>query len=789
MKIKEIKKVSARLLANGRATLIHSEADYDFNKLPIGSILINNDNNKIKIKLEDKSTWSDIKEEMSSRSYLTILGNRILQEPFLVTDIDLEKNEITYYNHRGERRIKYIYTDKKWKYAVFELDKATYTPKKNAIVAHINNIVECNTENYKLQEITPRRIGIDIRWLAVGCWVDIAYYDIFRMRSVGREIFAGSTNDKIKNNSMGLVYDNLDKEGYPRLHVEVIEDPSDPNQVILRVTSENGSTISVSDVQHLLDKTNRVKVIENNGKVDFIYRRVSQEYTTTITSTKPGKIKEMFTVKIPKRGEVKIFKFIFMFGKSQFKKIRKIVPKKIITPEPELILGTGIVEREKTIVTSSDTINVKPEGPKCEVEFFGNDYKVYLLGKLYYDSDSGEPEEGSHPIWSSIYPPAGDLFFRIGKCDGWRIESSPVNGFYLNNNSEYGMVRYQGNSELDPQLFSWAENEKIKVNAVPYKIYQYDTLRYSGIFYYILLRNKDNLDNSKFKYRITKEELRQAGIEEELINKIYERILSYSESEEEMRRREQEEADRRRREEEEARRRREQEEADRRQREQELSNIRNLILPILRQMKEKFPQKIDQLEGVSSTEKEKLKQKIDDYYNKIIAGVNSTNDISKLNSIKELVKDVNPFHDRIEFTAIKTNKLLEILGLSGSVEIPNENLGNNSESNNDADSEKKKTEIQDIFDRIIEDIRYDNYILNKDKQNHIDQISKLKSQVLNRYNSPIKKIDRYLIYMNIIHLKIFYEKENLNATIEEMNSIINKFNFSGHISSIEYISR
>lgn len=557
MKIKEIKKVSARLLANGRATLIHSEADYDFNKLPVGSILINNDNNKIKIKLEGKSTWSDIKEEMSSRSYLTILGNRILQEPFLVTDIDLEKNEITYYNHRGERRIKYIYTDKKWKYAVFELDKATYTPKKNAIVAHINNIVECNTENYKLQEITPRRIGIDIRWLAVGCWVDIAYYDIFRMRSVGREIFAGSTSDKIKNNSMGLVYDNLDKEGYPRLHVEVIEDPSDPNQVILRVTSENGSTISVSDVQHLLDKTNRVKVIENNGKVDFIYRRVSQEYTTTITSTKPGKIKEMFTVKIPKRGEVKIFKFIYMFGKSQFKKTRKIVPKKIITPEPELILGTGIVEREKTIVTSSDTISVKPAEPQCEVELMGYNYKVHLLGKLYYDSDSGEPEEGSHPIWGSIYPPAGDLFFRIGECDGWRVESSPVNGFYLDNDSSSGIVRYWGDDQLDAQRFSWAENEKMKVNVIPLKIYQHDTLRYSLVFYYIILRNKDNLDNSKFKYRITKEELRQAGIEEESINKIYEAILSYSESEEEMRRREQEEADRRRREEEEARRRRE----------------------------------------------------------------------------------------------------------------------------------------------------------------------------------------------------------------------------------------
>lgn len=358
MKIKEIKKVSARLLANGRATLIHSEADYDFNKLPVGSILINNDNNKIKIKLEGKSTWSDIKEEMSSRSYLTILGNRILQEPFFVTDIDLEKNEITYYNHRGERRIKYIYTDKKWKYAVFELDKATYTPKKNAIVAHINNIVECNTENYKLQEITPRRIGIDIRWLAVGCWVDIAYYDIFRMRSVGREIFASNNKDSVKNNTTSLVYDNLEKEGYPRLNATVREDPSDSNQIIVKVISEKGSQITVSDLINIIDKTNAVKIIEANGYVEFVYKKTSKDYYVTVTSTKPGKIKELTTVKIPKRGVSKIFKFFYMLGKTQFKKIRKIVSKKIVTPEPELILGTGIVEREKTLVTSSDSITI-----------------------------------------------------------------------------------------------------------------------------------------------------------------------------------------------------------------------------------------------------------------------------------------------------------------------------------------------------------------------------------------------------------------------------------------------
>lgn len=361
MKIKEIKKVSARLLANGRATLIHSEADYDFNKLPVGSILINNDNNKIKIKIEGRSTWSDIKEEMSSRSYLTILGNRILQEPFLVTDIDLEKNEITYYNHRGERRIKYIYTDKKWKYAVFELDKATYTPKKNAIVAYINNIVECNTENYKLQEITPRRIGIDIRWLAVGCWVDIAYYDIFRMRSVGREIFASNDNNSVKNNTISLVYDNLDKEGYPRLSATVREDPSNSNQMIVKVISEKDSKITVSDVINIVDKTNIVKIIKADGYVEFIYKKISKDYYIKITSTKPGKIKEMTTVKILKRGVSKIFKFFYMLGKTQFKKIRKIVPKKIITPEPELILGTGIVEREKTVVTSSDNIVIKPK--------------------------------------------------------------------------------------------------------------------------------------------------------------------------------------------------------------------------------------------------------------------------------------------------------------------------------------------------------------------------------------------------------------------------------------------
>lgn len=508
MKTKEIKKVSARLLANGRATLIHSEADYDFNSLPVGSILINNDNNKIKIKLEGKSDWSDIKEEMSSRSYLTILGNRILQEPFLVTDIDFEKNEIIYYNHRGERRIKYIYTDKKWKYAVFELDKATYTPKKNAIVAHINNIVECNTENYKLQEITPRRIGIDIRWLAVGCWVDIAYYDIFRMRSVGREIFAANNSDGVKNNTTSLVYDNLDKEGYPRLSATVREDPSNSNHMIVKVVSEKGSTITVGDVINIIDRNNVVKIIEGDGYVEFGYKRTSKDYVVKITSTKPGKIKELTSVKIPKRGVSKVFKFLYMLGRTQFRKIRKIVKKKIITPEPELILGTAVFEREKSIVTSSDVIGVQPAS---------------------------------------------------------------------------------------------------------------------------------------------------------------------SQSETDRRRREQEETDRRRREQEETER-REKEEAERRRNEEaerlkseEMSRLKNEILPLLKLMKEKIPQKIDQYQGLSSTQKEELKQKVNDYYNKIINAVTSTNDISKLNSIKQELSNVNPYQDTLEFSFIKTNKFLEILKLSGNL--------------------------------------------------------------------------------------------------------------------------
>lgn len=205
-------------------------------------------------------------------------------------------------------------------------------------------------------------------------------------------------------------------------------------------------------------------------------------------------------------------------------------------------------------------------------------------------------------------------------------------------------------------------------------------------------------------------------------------------------------------------------------------------------MKEKFPQKIDQLKGVSSTEKEKLKQKIDDYYNKIIAGVNSINDISKLNSIKELVKDVNPFHDTVEFTAIKTNKLLEILGLSGSIEIPDGNSDNNSESNNDVDIRERKIKIEDIFNKIIENIRYNNYILNNNKKIYIDQITGLKNQVLERYNGPTQRLEKFLLYTHVLNLGVLYEEENLNLSVRKMNAMIDKFNFSGHISSIEYIN-
>lgn len=43
--------------------------------------------------------------------------------------------------------------------------------------------------------------------------------------------------------------------------------------------------------------------------------------------------------------------------------------------------------------------------------------------------------------------------------------------------------------------------------------------------------------------------------------------------------------------------------------------------------------------------------------------------------------------------------------------------------------------------------------------------------------------------MNVIFLRLDYDKDALNSSVEKMNQIVDRFKFSSHISSIEYINR
>lgn len=189
MPIKQSKKITSRLISNGRAIFVYSDSDYKWDLLPNGSLLIDEENGKVKIKLEGKADWTPVEEVLNKDSNLIIHGNRIIKEPFLVIDIDKENDTITYINHRNERRHKFIYRYQKDWFAVFELDKGSYIQNKNLISATINNTIECNDKNYKLQELTSRRIGIDLDVLIPGCWVDVQYYDIYKMTQPGYNIF------------------------------------------------------------------------------------------------------------------------------------------------------------------------------------------------------------------------------------------------------------------------------------------------------------------------------------------------------------------------------------------------------------------------------------------------------------------------------------------------------------------------------------------------------------------------------------------------------------------------
>lgn len=217
MAIKGSKKVSSRLISNGRASFVYENTDYKFDMIPYGSLLINNETGNIKIKLENKKDWVPIEEALNKPSNIILQGQRAIQEVFLVLNIDKNNDTITYVNHRGERRHKFLYDDNNITYAIFELDKASYELNKNLISASINNVIECNKPNKKLQELDGRRIGIDLDILSLGCWVTITYYDINKINTSGYNIFLTKdvNNKNMVNSSMAIVFDDNSSRNAP----------------------------------------------------------------------------------------------------------------------------------------------------------------------------------------------------------------------------------------------------------------------------------------------------------------------------------------------------------------------------------------------------------------------------------------------------------------------------------------------------------------------------------------------------------------------------------------------
>ena len=250
MAIKGSKKVSSRLISNGRASFVYENTDYKFDMIPYGSLLINNETGNIKIKLEGKKDWVPIEEALNKPSNIILQGQRAIQEVFLVLNIDKNNDTITYVNHRGERRHKFLYDDNNITYAVFELDKASYELNKNLISAFINNVIECNKPNKKLQELDGRRIGIDLDILNLGCWVTITYYDINKINTSGYNIFLTKdiNNKNMVNNSMAIVFDDNSSRNAPAYLENTIKLVYTDILKAYHLVAENGILLKVKNI-------------------------------------------------------------------------------------------------------------------------------------------------------------------------------------------------------------------------------------------------------------------------------------------------------------------------------------------------------------------------------------------------------------------------------------------------------------------------------------------------------------------------------------------------------------
>ena len=60
MPIKGSKKISSRLISNGRASFIYDNADYKWELIPDGALLINDETGNIKVKLCVKKDWTPL---------------------------------------------------------------------------------------------------------------------------------------------------------------------------------------------------------------------------------------------------------------------------------------------------------------------------------------------------------------------------------------------------------------------------------------------------------------------------------------------------------------------------------------------------------------------------------------------------------------------------------------------------------------------------------------------------------------------------------------------------------
>ena len=170
--------------------IYHDYETYDWNSAKFGTIVVDQKDNNIGIKLKYNVDNQDPKDPFSkygpswvalklpaSESLIVEESSRMVCEKIIFIDYDRIEGKL-YYSINGVYKESKLTRQDNF---VFELDKGEYIPGNHHIKALINNAIECSPATKTLKELDSTHFVLNSTQLEQGCEIDVYYIERYRV--------------------------------------------------------------------------------------------------------------------------------------------------------------------------------------------------------------------------------------------------------------------------------------------------------------------------------------------------------------------------------------------------------------------------------------------------------------------------------------------------------------------------------------------------------------------------------------------------------------------------------